>query len=89
LRQQQALGAPVTLLDADETKKRVGTGAYKASLHDARAGTVQPLAYAQGLAAAAIGAGASLHERSPVLALRHEGDHWRVILKGGDLSAGA
>ncbi|MDF1836007.1 MAG: FAD-dependent oxidoreductase, partial [Alteraurantiacibacter sp. bin_em_oilr2.035] len=87
LRQQQALSAPVALLTAKETAQRVGSNAFYGALHDARAGTVQPLNYLRGLARAAIDAGAELHENSPVLALRHMGDHWRVILKGGDIRA--
>jgi len=65
-RQWQARGAPVTLLDAAETERRVGSGAYAGSLLDMRAGTLQPLAYARGLAHAAVKAGARLHTGSAV-----------------------
>lgn len=57
-REWQELGAPVELLDAQQTRELTGTGADEASLPDRRAGTIQPLAYARGLAAAAIRAGA-------------------------------
>ncbi|MEY4416352.1 MAG: hypothetical protein RIQ53_3645 [Pseudomonadota bacterium] len=60
-RQWQALGAPVTVLDAARTAERTGTPAYAGSLLDLRAGTVQPLAYVRGLAAAAQRAGAQLY----------------------------
>jgi len=66
-RQWQARGAPVTLLDAAETERRVGSGAYAGSLLDMRAGTLQPLAYARGLAHAAVKAGARLHTGSAVI----------------------
>ena len=46
----------VRVLGAAETAARVGSGAYAGSLFDARAGTIQPLAYARGLARAAIAA---------------------------------
>lgn len=65
-RQWQARGAPVTLLDTAETERRVGSGAYAGSLLDMRAGTLQPLAYARGLAHAAVKAGARLHTGSAV-----------------------
>ncbi|CDZ51295.1 NAD(P)/FAD-dependent oxidoreductase [Neorhizobium galegae] len=65
-RQWQARGAPVTLLDAAETARRVGSTAYSGSLLDMRAGTLQPLAYARGLAHAAMKAGAKLHTGSAV-----------------------
>ncbi len=52
-------GAAVELLDAAETARKTGTTAFAASLLDRRAGTIQPLAYARGLAHAAIAAGAS------------------------------
>ncbi|MGO7428483.1 FAD-dependent oxidoreductase, partial [Rhizobium ruizarguesonis] len=47
--QWSARGAAVTLLDAAETAKRIGSDAYTGSLLDKRAGTLQPLAYARGL----------------------------------------
>lgn len=53
-RQWHAAGAPVHLLDADETARKTGTRAYAGSLLDLRAGTIQPLAYVRGLAGAAL-----------------------------------
>jgi glycine/D-amino acid oxidase-like deaminating enzyme len=66
-RQWQARGAPVTMIDAAETERRIGTKAYSGALLDMRAGTLQPLAYARGLAHAAVKAGARLHTGSPVI----------------------
>lgn len=65
--QWQKRGAPVSLLDAAETERRVGSAAYAGSMLDMRAGTLQPLAYARGLARAAIDAGAKLYSKSAVL----------------------
>ena len=82
-RQWKALGAPVTLLDAKETAERTGTHAYRGSLLDMRAGTIQPLAYARGLAQAAAAAGVLLHSHSPVASLEDAGTHWRVQASTG------
>lgn len=80
-------GAPVALLDGRETASRLGTGAYAGALLDYRAGTLQPLAYARGLARAAIGAGASLHTSSEVLAAERQGAHWSVQTARGRVDA--
>jgi glycine/D-amino acid oxidase-like deaminating enzyme len=86
-RQWQARGAPVRLLDAVEAARRVGSEAYAGALLDERAGTVQPLAYARGLAAAAIGAGAAIHTGSPVVAVEDEGAAWRLRTPRGSVRA--
>ncbi|WP_260295819.1 NAD(P)/FAD-dependent oxidoreductase [Sedimenticola hydrogenitrophicus] len=87
LRQQQARGAPVTLLDGGETARRTGVSGFHGALHDARAGTVQPLALCRGLARAAQEAGASVHAHSPVLRLAREGAAWVVETAEGAVSA--
>ncbi|MGQ9368058.1 NAD(P)/FAD-dependent oxidoreductase [Azospirillum sp. ST 5-10] len=86
-RQWQERGAPVHLLGPEETARRVGTSAYAGSLLDLRAGTIQPLAYARGLAAAAIAAGATVHTASPVVAADDEGTAWRLRTPGGSVRA--
>lgn len=88
-RQLSARGAPVTLLDAQQAGIRTGTSAFAGALHDARAGTIQPLAYCRGLARAAEAAGASLHERSQALSISREMDQWRVKTRGGSVRAAA
>ena len=60
-RQWGARGAPVKVLSREETARRIGVDIYAGSLLDSRAGTIQPLAYARGLARAAIAAGAAIH----------------------------
>ena len=85
--QLTARGAPVTLLDAAETARRTGAPGFHGALHDARAGTVQPLAYARGLARAAVAAGARLHEGSPATAITREDGLWRVETSGGAVRA--
>ncbi|UJW74976.1 NAD(P)/FAD-dependent oxidoreductase [Rhizobium sp. SL42] len=89
--QWQRRGAPVELLNASETERKIGTGVYAGSLLDKRAGTLQPLAYARGLAAAAIKAGATLHTSSPVVSYDRRsdtnGDGWRVVTADGRVTA--
>ena len=75
-RQWRARGAPVRLLDKAEAAARIGTNAYAGALLDERAGTIQPLAYARGLARAAIGAGARVFSSSPALSCLPDGDRW-------------
>ena len=82
-------GAPVTLLPAEETAMRTGSSVFYGALHDARAGTIQPLAYARGLARAAAEAGAVIHERSPAVSIRREAGGWTVEAPGGRVRAGA
>jgi glycine/D-amino acid oxidase-like deaminating enzyme len=84
-RQWQARGAPVHLLDAQQTACKVGTEVYFGSLLDLRAGTIQPLAYARGLAAAAIDAGARLFTSSPVVAAQEVDGGWLVRTSGGSV----
>lgn len=86
-KQWAALGAPVTLLDAAETARRVGSSAYTGSLLDMRAGTLQPLAYARGLAHAAVKAGVAVHTSSPAVATERNGSRWIVKTAMGQVSA--
>ncbi|MFP4406433.1 MAG: NAD(P)/FAD-dependent oxidoreductase [Rhodosalinus sp.] len=83
-----AAGAPVTLLSAAEARARTGSPAVQGALHDARAGTIQPLAYARGLARAAQEAGARLHETSQVTETQYENGVWRLVTgQGGRVAA--
>ncbi len=80
-------GAPVRLLDAAETAVKVGTDAYTGALLDMRAGTIQPLAYARGLARAAIAAGAQVFTASPVTGAERNGKRWTVNTARGSVTA--
>ena len=86
-RQWKARGAPVELLGPQEAAAMLGTEFYAGALLDRRAGTIQPLAYARGLARAAIGLGASIHTGSPGIALEQAGTGWRVRTPKGALVA--
>lgn len=82
-REWHAHGAPVQLLSASETAQRTGTSVYRGALLDHRAGTVQPLAYARGLAHAAVAHGALLFTGSKVVAAEDRQDHWVLRTSAG------
>ena len=82
-----ARGQPVRVLDAAQTAERLGGGAYAGALFDARAGTIQPLAYARGLARAALDAGAVIRTQSAVRAAERAGGGWRVATDRGSVTA--
>jgi len=86
-RQWASRGAPVTVIDAEETRRRVGSVGYAGALLDMRAGTLQPLAYARGLAHAAIRAGATLHTGSRVTDTGRDGSRWVVKTATGSVTA--
>ncbi|APG49097.1 NAD(P)/FAD-dependent oxidoreductase [Phaeobacter porticola] len=86
-RQLAAIGAPVKLLSRDEAIARVGSNAVYGALFDPRAGTIQPLAYAVGLARAAHAQGARLHANSPATAVSRTADGWTVTTPQGAVHA--
>ena len=85
--QWRRLGAPVELLDEEATAKKIGSRAYSASLLDKRAGTIQPLAYARGLAHAALRAGAALFTGSKVTGVERARNQWIVRTGEGSVAA--
>jgi glycine/D-amino acid oxidase-like deaminating enzyme len=85
--QWQRRGAPVEVLNAEETRRKVGGGDYAGALLDKRAGTIQPLAYARGLARAALAAGVKIFTQSPVLTASDTGPRWQVDTKAGSVRA--
>jgi glycine/D-amino acid oxidase-like deaminating enzyme len=85
--QWQARSAPVELLSVTETKLRIGSSAFSGALFDPRAGTVQPLAYARGLAAAALASGARIFIRSPAVAAKRANRGWLVNSPNGTVRA--
>jgi glycine/D-amino acid oxidase-like deaminating enzyme len=86
-RQWGARGAPVKVLSREETARRIGVDIYAGSLIDMRAGTIQPLAYARGLAHAAIAAGAAIHTQSLVRSAERAGKVWRLGAGEGTVAA--
>ncbi len=86
-KQWKERGAPVRLMDRDEAAEKIGTKAYLGALLDKRAGTIQPLSYAYGLARAALAEGAALYNQSPVISLEKEWGLWRLTTPKGSVLA--
>lgn len=82
-------GAPVRLVDAGETARLLGTGVYAGGWHDERNGTIQPLAYARGLAEAARAAGAMLCHPVRVIDVVRDGARWSVETDRGSITVPA
>lgn len=87
--QWQRRGAPVKLLDPDETAARTGSRCFYGALMDRRAGTLQPLSYAYGLANAALAHGAQLYGHSPVTGHAKTGDGYTLTTPAGTVKAKA
>ena len=77
-RQWSARGSEVRFLERDEVAALIGTRRYDSGMHDSRGGSVQPLAYARGLARAAIEEGAVVHGASAATAIDRSGAGWSV-----------
>jgi glycine/D-amino acid oxidase-like deaminating enzyme len=87
--QWQQRGAPVKLLDPEETAARTGSQSFYGALMDERAGTIQPLSYAYGLANIALESGACLFRNSPVTAHSKDGQKYKLTTPQGTLTANA
>ncbi|WP_157961956.1 NAD(P)/FAD-dependent oxidoreductase [Acuticoccus kandeliae] len=90
-RQWQARGAPVEILDREETAKRLGTppSLYVGAWLDGRGGGIHPLDYTRGLACAAAKVGARLFEKTLARRLVEADGAWRVECDGGTVAADA
>ncbi|MEL6236539.1 MAG: FAD-binding oxidoreductase, partial [Pseudomonadota bacterium] len=76
----------VRYLDPGEVQETLGSTAYSGGLLDLASGHLQPLAYAQGLAQAALDAGATIHEQSRVRSYE-PGSPTRVLTDAGEITA--
>ncbi len=85
----QQRGAAVEMLDAEASRTMIGSSAYATALLDHRGVHLNPFAYARGLAAAAVAAGAQIAEGTPVRSLTRVGDHWRLTVGRQDITADA
>lgn len=83
----QTRGQGVEMLDREAAEKLTGTRYYPHMLLDRRGGTVNPLGYCRGLAAAAVASGAVLHEHSRAASLRKRDGGWTVETAGGAVEA--
>jgi glycine/D-amino acid oxidase-like deaminating enzyme len=83
----QRRGAPIEMLDGPDTAAAIGSPFYAACSLDRRGGTINPLAYVRGLAAAATKAGAAIVTQTPVLDLDRAGTQWRLRTPHGEVVA--
>lgn len=86
--QMNARGANVEVLDAATTAAKLGFGDFTGATLDHDAGTINPMGYVRGLAAAALEAGARVFCDSRATRLEREGDRWRVRTASGSVTAG-
>ena len=83
----KAVSADIAFQDKAATQSTSGSDAYNFSLFHARGGHVQPLSLTRGFADAAMRAGATLHENSPVLSMTQDNGVWTVTTPAGNVSA--
>ena len=84
-RQWAARGREARFLEHEEIADLIGTRRYDSGMHDARGGSVQPLAYARGLARAAMEEGAVIHGASAATAIVRDGAGWSVRTERGSV----
>ena len=80
-------GAPVRMLESGELAAITGSSYYREGWVLEHAGTVNPLAYARGLASAAVRAGATIYIQSPATAIERRGDRWALRCPQGEVLA--
>lgn len=80
-------GADVAILDRARMAGMLGSEAYCGGWINRRAGNIQPLAFARGLATAAIAKGAVIHGATPAQTIRREERQWRIETPGGSVLA--
>jgi glycine/D-amino acid oxidase-like deaminating enzyme len=78
-----ARGAATEFLDSNRMAAALGARQYLGGWADRRGGAVQPLAYARGLAKAAIAAGASVHGGTRVTRIARSGNGFAVSTAPG------
>jgi glycine/D-amino acid oxidase-like deaminating enzyme len=83
--QWQALGAAVDIIPTDKVPAELGTNFYAGASRYDGGGSINPLAYVYGLAAAASVAGAKIYEQSPSVGIRREDGKWVVASVHGNV----
>ena len=76
-------GVKARFLDKDAMSEALGARQYLAGWEDGRAGTVQPLAYARGLARAALKAGAEIYGGTRASSITKRGEVFEVKTAAG------
>jgi glycine/D-amino acid oxidase-like deaminating enzyme len=82
-RQWEKRGAKVEILDHAAVSDRIGTDEFVGGWVDYRAGSIQPLSYARGMASAAIAQGAAIHGNTLVTDLKQVGNRWQITTSTG------
>ena len=85
--QWRSRGHAVDFIDGAEARGLFGAERYCGALRFADGGSLNPLAYVRGLAAAAERRGARLFANSPVRSLERKGDVWVCRTPGGTVRA--
>ncbi|KAB1121231.1 NAD(P)/FAD-dependent oxidoreductase [Neorhizobium galegae] len=80
-------GVDAEWLDRDAMLKRTGLPSLHGGIRVASGGQITPLAYAHGLARAAISAGVRLFGDNPVKSIEPDGQGWRVRTASGEVRA--
>jgi glycine/D-amino acid oxidase-like deaminating enzyme len=83
----KAFGAAVEWLDAGALVQRLGAPGYLGAWQAEEGGHINPYALAQGVARAALRAGARIHAQAPVHAIRPDGTRWLIEAAGGIVRA--
>lgn len=83
----ERLGRKPILIDKAEAERLTGSPIYHGGWIHPDGGHLNPLAYARGLARAALEAGASIFTDTPALDLVRDGDRWRVKTPKGSIRA--
>lgn len=81
--QWAARGAPVRMLEPATLPQLLGTAIFRAGWIDPRGGSINPLAYARGLADVAVKLGARIFINTAALDLKREDSDWLVTCSGG------
>jgi glycine/D-amino acid oxidase-like deaminating enzyme len=85
--QWSSRGFDVSFVEANETRWALGSHRYRGALRFAAGGSLNPLAYARGLAHAALKAGGRIFVESPVGTLISTGDTWHAETPQGAVVA--
>lgn len=83
VRQWAARGAPVELLDAQQTAAMLGSSAWFGGFWNRSGGHINPLALARGMARVVQGLGGVVHGDSPVRSFAQVDGRWRVRTAAG------
>lgn len=85
--QWSSRGFNVTFTAREDIRQALGSDRYCGGLHFADGGALNPLAYARGLAHAALKAGATIYAESPITSLSYGNGVWSAKTPGGTVKA--